>query len=239
MSRLALPLTAFLATLILLGLGTWQMQRLAWKEGLIADREAGLSKAPTALPPLSVGDGEAEDYDFRTVVVEGVFRHDLEQIYGAEARNGVLGVHLLTPLVPDNGPAILIDRGWIPIVHVDPDTRFEGQLEGEVEIRGIARYRADDQPGLFTPENEPENNLWYSYDLEEMADALLIELSPIVIEADGTPNPGGFPIGGGTKITLTNNHLQYAITWYGLAIALIGVYIVFRRQQRARPEASA
>lgn len=234
MQRFALPLTVFVATLFLLALGTWQMQRLAWKEALIAEREAGLATPEMPLPD-SFEDGEpAEAFDFRPVTVTGVFRHDLEQLYGARARANMLGHHVLTPLVPEEGPAVLVDRGWVPADKVHPAARSDGQLEGEVSVSGIARFRAADRPGLFTPDNDPEAGRWYHYDLEAMAAALGIPLSPIVVEADPTPNPGGLPIGGRTVKTLTNNHLQYAITWYGLAVALIGVYIVFRRQRQTR-----
>ncbi|MGI9498732.1 MAG: SURF1 family protein, partial [Geminicoccaceae bacterium] len=129
----------------------------------------------------------------------------------------------------------LVDRGWVPADKVHPASRPEGQLEGEVTISGIARYRAADRPGAFTPDNDSAAGRWYHYDLDAMAGALGIALSPVVIEADGTANPGGLPIGGGTLVALPNNHLHYAITWYGLAAGLIGVYIVFRRQHRARP----
>ncbi len=224
-----LPLIATLiGTTLLLGLGTWQMQRLSWKQSLIAEREAGLAAPPTALPEQAE---EWRGFAFRKVTVSGVFRHDLEQFFGAWAQNNVLGHHVLTPLVRPHGKAILIDRGWVPADKVDPDTRRAGQVAGEVTVSGIARYRADDRPGPFTPENDPETGYWYYYDLPAMEAALGLELMPLVIEADATPNPGNLPVGGQTEIRLTNNHLQYAITWYGLAAALIAVYIVFHRQQ--------
>lgn len=239
MYRIILPLTAFAGTLFLLGLGTWQMQRLGWKEALIAEREAGLAM-PAAPLPGDLDDHErAEAFDFRTVTVKGRFRHDLEQLYGAKARGNVLGHHILTPLVTDAGTAVLVDRGWVPADKAHPASRPDGQLGGEVTISGIARYRAADRPGMFTPDNEPATGRWYHYDLDAMAEALDIELLPVVIEADETAVPGGLPIGGRTEIVLTNNHLQYAITWYGLAAGLIGVYIVFRRQHRARPGAGS
>ncbi len=221
----------------MLALGTWQMQRLGWKEALIAEREAGLAMPAADLPLGFDGDAEARAFDFRTVTVTGAFRHDLEQLYGARARANVLGHHILTPLMPENGPAVLVDRGWVPADKVHPASRPEGQLEGPITVRGIARYRAADRPGFFTPDNDPSAGRWYHYDLDAMAAAFGLELSPIVVEADARANPGGLPIGGRTQIRLANNHLHYALTWYGLAIGLIGVYIVFRR--RAGPGADS
>ncbi len=216
------------ATAILLGLGTWQMQRLDWKNDLIAQREAGLA-APSVDLPETLDDGR--EFDFRTVTLSGTFRHDLEQLFGARARNNMLGYHVLTPLFRPDGQAVLIDRGWVPDDQAHPDLRNEGQPSGLISLSGIARYRLDDRPGWFTPDNDPANGHWYHYDLGAMEKALGIDLAPLVIEADAAPNPGGLPIGGRTQITLANNHLQYAMTWYGLAATLIGVYIVFRRQQ--------
>lgn len=104
-------------------------------------------------------------------------------------------------------------------------------IEGVVQVNGISRYRLDDLPGWFTPDNDPAAGHWYHYDLSAMEKALNVSLAPLVVEADTAPNPGGLPVGGGASTKLVNNHLQYAVTWYGLAITLIGVYIVFRRQQ--------
>ena len=110
--------------------------------------------------------------------------------------------------------------------------------EGVVEISGVARYRQDDRAGLFTPENDPAAKHWYHYDLAAMEQALGLDLAPLVVEADAAPNAGGWPKGGHREIALANNHLQYAITWYGLAAGLVGVYIVFRRQQAGSSGAS-
>ena len=222
MHRFILPLLVVAGTLCLLGLGTWQMQRLVWKEALIAEREAGLAMKPSILPQAFADWENAKSFNFRIVNVTGVFRHDLEQLFGAKARGGVLGHHVLTPLLPSDGPAVLVDRGWVPADKAHPASRPEGQIEGEVTVGGIARFRAADRPGAFTPNNDPTAGEWYHYDLDAMAAALGLELSPVVIEVDDTPNPGGLPIGGRTVIQLTNNHQQYALTWYGLAAALGG-----------------
>ena len=137
MRRFILPITVFIALLILLGLGTWQMQRLAWKEGLIAEREAGLALPPSPLPGQVE---EPETFNFRKVTVTGRFRHDLEQLYSTRARVGVFGHHVLTPLVTTDGFTILIDRGWVPAAKVHSASRPDSQLDGEVAISGIARF---------------------------------------------------------------------------------------------------
>ncbi len=218
------PSLATLAGLIVLvALGTWQVERLRWKEHLIAERTAQLS-APAVLLPT---DADWPAWDFRRVEVAGTFRHDLEQLFGASTHDGQLGYHVLTPLVRPDGSALLIDRGWVPTDRAHPAARREGQIAGPVTITGIARYRGADTAGWFTPANQPEILMWFSYDLPALEQATGLTLLPVVVEADDHPNPGGLPIGGLTRVELPNNHLQYVITWYGLAFALLGVYIAF------------
>jgi surfeit locus 1 family protein len=213
-----------LALVALVALGTWQLDRLAWKRDLIATRQAQLAAPAASLPAI------AEDWrrwDFRLAIVQGEFRHDLEQLYGVTAIDGKVGHHVLTPLVRPDGPAVLIDRGWVPADQAHPAARRLGQIEGPVQIAGIARYRGSDRPGWFTPDNRPEQGLWYWYDLPALERALGRQLLPVVVEADATPNLGGLPIGGRTRAELPNNHLQYAITWYGLAAGLLVIWVSF------------
>jgi surfeit locus 1 family protein len=219
------PSLATLAALaLLLGLGTWQVQRLHWKEGLIAARTAQLAAPPAPLPATAA---DWRGWDFRKVTVRGTFRHDLEQRFGAFTVEGQFGQHVLTPLVRPDGAAVLVDRGFVPADRAAVETRRQGEIPGVVEITGIARYRGAERPGWFTPANQPADRSWYWYDMRALAQTVGLELLPVVVEADATPNPGGLPIGGQTRIELPNNHLQYAITWYGLAAALVVVYVAF------------
>jgi surfeit locus 1 family protein len=215
---------SLLGLVVLVGLGTWQLDRLAWKRDLIALREAQLA-APSEPLPASAEDWRS--WDFRPVAVHGAFRHDLEQLFWVAAIDGQVGHHVLTPLVRQGGAAVLVDRGWVPADRAHPADRREGQIAGPVEVSGIVRYRGDDRPGWFTPDNQSMEHRWYWYDLPALEDALGLELLPVVIEADATPNPGGLPIGGQTRVELPDNHLQYAITWYGLAAGLFVIWISF------------
>lgn len=228
MTRFLLPGLVLISITTLLGLGTWQLQRLAWKEALIAKREAGL-----ALPPVELSDriDDWQAFDYRPVELEGRFRHDLEQAYGVRARSGILGHHVLTPFTLNDGTTLLVDRGWVPADKADPETRREGQSSGLVSVSGIARYRLSDRPGWFTPENDPMSGRWYHYDLDAMEAALGVDLAPLVVAVSESTDTGDLPITGLSEVKLVNNHLQYAVTWYGLALCLVGVYMVFRRQQ--------
>lgn len=227
------PTVAALAALaVLVALGTWQMQRLHWKEALIAERQAQLTAAPVVVP-RAAPDWRA--LEFRRVEATGVFRHDLEQLFGVRKHGQELGHNVLTPLLRSDGTAVLVDRGWVPRERMDPKTRPEGQVSGQLTLTGIARHREREEQHWFTPDNQPAAGHWYWYDLDAMEQALGLELLPVVLEADDSPNPGGLPVGGLTVVELPNNHLQYAMTWYGLALTLVGVYIAFGLKSREDP----
>jgi surfeit locus 1 family protein len=229
--RLWPTLAAAAGCVVLSGLGTWQLERLQWKEALIAEREARLAAPPETLPASST---DWAAWDFRRIRAAGTFRHDLEQLFGTRAIGGRFGHHVLTPLVRPDGAAVLVDRGWVPADRAHPAARRAGQPAGAVEVSGIARYRGDDAPGWFTPDNQPAERLWFGYDLPALETALGLELLPVAIEADATPNPGGLPQGGQTRTELPNNHLQYVITWYGLALALLVIYVAFSLERDPR-----
>lgn len=229
--RLWPTLAAAAGCALLVALGTWQVERLQWKEQLIAARTAQLAAPPETLPATSP---DWAAWNFRKVRASGTFDHELEQLYGTYGMDGVLGHHVLTPLIRPDGPAVLVDRGWVPADKAHPAARRVGQPAGTVEVDGIARYRAADAPGWFTPDNEPAQDLWFSYDLPAMEQALGLALLPVVIEADATPNPGGLPLGGQTRTELPNNHLQYVVTWYGLALALLTIWIAFSLEPAPR-----
>jgi len=221
------------ALAVLLGLGTWQVQRLHWKTRLIADREAAL-----ALPPVDLSDnpGELGKTNFRRVRVRGVFLHDKEIVIGPRTRNGVAGWHVITPLRLPGGTIVLVNRGWVPYDRRDPATRRAGQPSGEVRIEGLVR--AVSPPGPFTPDNAPKKNDWYYLDIPAVAKHLGISLLPgFTIDAGPAPNAGGLPVGGQTIVRLANRHLEYALTWYGLAVVLVTIYAIdLRRRRRGREE---
>jgi surfeit locus 1 family protein len=87
----------------------------------------------------------------------------------------------------------------------------------------------------FTPENEPARDSWYRRVPSEIARARKIErAAPFTVDADSTPNPGGLPQGGGTRVSFPNNHLQYVVTWFGLALSLAGVFAAYAWQRLRR-----
>ena len=217
--------------LILLGLGTWQLERLQWKEALIAERQSGFAAAPT---PLPAGDAAAQALLWRRVSVTGTFRHDQELYLAARSMRGNVGYHVLTPFDRTDGQTVLINRGWVSNEKKDPAARAEGQLPGTVTVEAIATPGG--RRNWLTPENNAAKNVWLWTDIPAMAQHLGRPLQPVVAEAVAAPNPGGFPIGGQTRIVLPNDHLQYALTWYMIAAGLIAIYVVYHRRKPERPD---
>jgi surfeit locus 1 family protein len=219
------------ALVVLLGLGTWQVERLHWKEGLIAERQAAMAAAPAPLPKTL---DEARALDFHRVRASGTFLNDREFFIGAVDDIGHNGYQVVTPLRLDDGAVLLVNRGFVPEARKDPASRAAGELPGEVAVSGILRLPPRGKPAWFVPDNSPERNYWFYVDVPAMARAGgLDDVLPFYVEADATPNPGGLPVGGQTRISLPNNHLQYAVTWYGLAVVLVVMYAVFVRRRRA------
>jgi surfeit locus 1 family protein len=219
------------ALILLLFLGSWQVQRLFWKLELIESVEQGLKAAPVPLPsgPL---DGEA--WNYRRVSVKGVFDHTKEFHLLAHSERGNFGYHIITLLKRSDAPGhVLVSRGWVPAEDKEPARRMEGQVQGEQSVTGIAR--APWNQGVFTPENDLNRNLWYSGDAAGMLKAAGVSDAPLLfVDADASVAvPGGWPRPGHTRLSFTNNHLSYAFTWYSGAVVLMVIYVLWHRR-RAR-----
>lgn len=213
---------------ILVGLGTWQLQRKALKDGLVAMIEARVKAPPVPLEePLLVAEALGKE-EYRPVTVSGRFRHEDERhVYSID--NGVAGWDVFTPLETAGGHLLFVNRGFVPDEFKAPATRRAGQVQGGVAVTGLVR--APGQQGLFVPASDPARNMWYWRDLEGMIASLSVQdrrVLPFFIDAVAVPaNPGGWPKGGATMLNIPNRHLEYVLTWYGLALTLVGVFVAF------------
>jgi surfeit locus 1 family protein len=217
-----------LGLVLLLGLGTWQIERLHWKEGLIAERNSAFAAAPVPLPKTIEA---ARALEFHPVRADGEFLNQRELYLNAQSLKGEPGFHIVTPFRLSDGMIVFVDRGFVPTDRRSRATRAAGEVAGPTVATGLLRL--PEPPGWFTPANAPQKNSWFSIDLPAMAQAAGISSAlPFYIDADKMPVPGGWPQGGQTITDLPNNHLQYAITWYALAVALVAIYIRFAFRRR-------
>ena len=224
------------AVAVLAALGTWQLERKAWKEGLIAKLESKRSAAPVALPPrerwsqLSAGQDEFRRVKFSTDLLD---QEALIYTSGSAIRPDVSGpgYWVLSPARLPDGGLVIVNRGFVPEGKQDPGTRREGQPQGVVEIVGAMRW--PEARGLFTPNDAPGKNLWFVRDPAAIAAAKgWGTVAPFYIDQEAPPAPGGLPKVGPLKPSLPNNHLQYAVTWYGLAFVVLISGFVFVRSRR-------
>lgn len=231
-------LLAFAVFCALMALGTWQLQRMHWKEALLADIEARRSATPMDLADVERQFAATADVDYQAMRAAGRFVHDKEQFFFATFR-GETGYYVYTPLRLADGRYLFVNRGFVPY-DLKERARRPVQPETEVRVVGLARNPLDDKPSFMVPDNDPDQNIYYWKDIRAMmANAGLdpADTIPFFMDADATPNPGGLPVGGVTLVDLPNRHLQYVVTWYGLAATFMVVFIVFamRGRKAAKP----
>ncbi len=212
------PLAATALTVIgvavLCTLGTWQMQRLEWKENLIERINA---YDESEMQDLSVNDLIA-DNEFMKGRLRGKFLFEKEITLKPRTHDGKPGIHVITPLALDQGSTILVNRGWVPL-----DTSWNQHKDDGINVI----LRVPREPNMFVPPNTPDKGEWYSLDIEQIATAKDLN-NPLEVTAyllSGQEN-GAFPNVDALKIELNNNHLQYAIFWYTMALVMLAVYVL-------------
>jgi surfeit locus 1 family protein len=224
------------AFLILVSLGTWQVERLQWKEGLIAEIDARRTAAPITADQALADIAKGIDVDYRAIALTGRFDHPRERYFLATS-DGTPGFYVYTPLTLADGRIVFVNRGFVPDELKDPAKRKLGEIEGNVTVQGLARAKLTAKPSFMVPDNEPAKNLFFWKDMDAMAASAGIDRTkvlPFFVDAGPAPNPGGYPTGGVTQIDLPNNHLSYAVTWYGLAAALVVIATLATRRRAAR-----
>jgi surfeit locus 1 family protein len=203
---------------VLIGLGVWQVQRLAWKTALLDAIDRAEAAPAVPLPPHPPA--------FAKVRVQGRFRSDLRALYGADVRDTAhgpqMGAGLLVPLERSDGPPILVDRGWVPVSRPEAIA----MPQGEVSVEGYVRPAV--KPGLFSASDDPATRHFYTLDPAAIGAALGISnFAPFTLVALGAPPPELYPDPARHLPRPPNNHLSYAITWFGLAAALLVVFAVW------------
>jgi surfeit locus 1 family protein len=237
-SWLGLLIPALLVFAVLIALGTWQIEREAWKEGLIAAMTERLAAPPAALPPPATWPrlDPARD-EYRRVTFAATFDHGKEALIYAAAsafRPDVSGpgYWIFTPARLLDGGFVIVNRGFVPEARKDAASRTAGQIAGAVEIVGVMRW--PDARHWFSPADDPLHNMWFTRDPLAIAAAKglnrgLGPVAPFYVEQEAPVPPGGLPQPGELVVRLRNEHLQYAVTWYGLALVLVVVFVAWAR----------
>src|SRR5258706_1346868 len=222
----------------------WQWQRKAWKENLIATIAARAAEPPLSFEQaktlrceMSDGVGLAASCEYRRIRVRGTFDHSKERhvFAGVPAGASEPGYWIFTPFQPVD-PALrpkYVNRGFVPEALKAPVRRQSGQVSGETEI--VAQIRTTEMRGWFDGQDDPQKNVYFVRDPRELglgyakqtAGAPLFESRWFYLELIDPVPPGGLPKPLISKIEIQNRHLEYALTWWGLALTLIGVYIAF------------
>jgi surfeit locus 1 family protein len=242
-SWISLLAPALLAFIVLIGLGTWQIQRKAWKEALIASLTAQLAAPPVALAPAkdwAALDPAGEDYHRVKFGAQFDYAHEA-LVFAAAAgfRPDVSGpgYWVFTPARLGDGSVVMVNRGFVPDGHQDEKARAAGNLPGTVDIVGAMRW--PDTRHWFTPKDDPAHNLWFSRDPQGIASAKgLGAVAPFYVEQEAPVPPGGLPQPGRLIVSLPDNHLQYALTWYGLAIVLLIMFASWAWSSSREPRGS-
>ena len=221
---------------LLISLGLWQLHRLAWKEALIARIEARVHAPPAPLPRQSEWPAlKPEDYEYRHVSLRGRFDGHEALVFrgsGPEAGEGP-GYLVLSPLILPDGAAVIVNRGFV--AGNAKDAASHAPPAGEVTVTGLMRER--EPRNLFTPADRPDKDLWFTRDPGAIAAHFrLAGAAPFSVDEDYSDDAKALPRGGTSVIAFPNNHLSYALTWFGLATALAGVFAAWAW---TRPEEAA
>jgi surfeit locus 1 family protein len=239
-SGLVLPtLVAVGAIATFIGLGTWQVQRKAWKEGLIESLEQRLSAAPADLPPrerwakLDAATDEFRHVKFFAAFVPGA--EALVYTSGSALRRDVSGpgYWAFAPAQLATGGIVVVNRGFVPEGRQDPATRAVPTAAGRADFVGAMRW--PEPRGMFSAKDDPARNVWFTRDPAGIAAAKgWGEVAPFYIELESPQPPGELPRAGPLTVNLRNEHLQYAITWYGLALVVAVMFVYWVRGRAVR-----
>lgn len=227
-----LCVAAVLSVTVLTALGVWQIQRLGWKLDLIERVNQRVAAAPVPAPgPASWSRVTAADDAYRHVFVKGRFGENCDTLVRAVTELGG-GYWVLAPFRAADGFTILVNRGFVPSEHAGRGACAMFRPRGETVLTGLLRI--GEPGGGFLRHNDPAGDRWYSRDVAAIAAARGIEgTAPYFIDAEASPDRAALPVGGLTVIAFPNNHLVYALTWFGLAMMAAGWSLYAVRQEWA------
>jgi surfeit locus 1 family protein len=208
-------LFGILGVAVLVWVGVWQVHRLAWKTAILAEIDARLAAAPVAVPD----DPDPARDKYLHVTARGAIEPGELDVYTSVPDRGV-GYRVIVPLKLDDGRTILLDRGFVPIAE-----KAAARRTGEIAVEGTLAW--PDETDSFTSAPDRVKNIWFARDVPLMAEAL--KTQPVMLVTASSDDPAG-PLPLPQTVNIPNNHLQYAVTWFGLAAvwAMMTGYLLYR-----------
>jgi surfeit locus 1 family protein len=211
-----------------LALGSWQVQRLHWKQGLITTLAEAQQKPPITTLPKD--EAAFKTLQFYPAKISGTWIPNIEFQLAPRYLHDQFGYAIIAPLKLNDGRIVLINRGWVPGKKKDIATRPETRARGAATVKGLIRVGSE--RSYFTPANQPEKNIWFGRDIAAMAEyAKLSHVAPAMVDAVGAQKPDRLPIPSDGTIRLRNDHLSYVITWYGIALGVLVIFLVYHRRK--------
>ena len=219
-----LTFSLFHLFLVLLMLGFLAVGQVSLKTELIESFNDRANAAAVAPPDPSA---DLSRFEFQNLDLNGRFLHDKELYLTGRTYEGNAGFHVVTPFRTVAGQLLLVNRGWVSEAYREPETRLFSVKQEQISLRAVLRL--PQQKGYFVPENDPANGFWFTLKPEEMAAFLALDEAITIYYADQvrTSKVLTLPIAAETRIEVRNTHLNYALTWFGVALSLIGVYIAY------------
>jgi surfeit locus 1 family protein len=213
---------------LLCGLGKWQLDRLHWKLGLIHAAETRSHAPPAAIDSVLAKAPREREYAHANA--QGEFMVGKRAYLFSQLEDGRIGFQVLQPMRLADGRALIVDRGFVPQADKDIPAESAPAPLGPTQIAGL--IRADQRPGPFTPPADLKNKIFYVRDIPAIASVLGVRGAlPFMLAEDRAGPVGTYPEGGHTRLTFRNDHLQYAITWFSLALVLLVMYFVYHAKR--------
>ena len=214
---------------ILICLGNWQMARLEWKNDLIAKADATIGAEPILFADALDRQEAGEDMTYTPVLITGEFDHENEiHVFGT--LDAKPGYYVFTPLIlAEETSVVFVNRGFSPLAFKRAEHRADGLIEGVVTVTGLFRMpeEAKGVAAMVKPVDTIAANEWHQRNPKAFAEAIGLAAAVPYIDSNGVENLGAWPKGGTTRLDFRNKHMEYALTWYGLAATLLVVWGIF------------
>tara|TARA_Y100001970_G_scaffold293181_2_gene438361 strand:+ start:4137 stop:4817 length:681 start_codon:yes stop_codon:yes gene_type:complete len=213
---------------LLVGLGFWQLDRLEWKEALIYER--AYRGAMPIIPIADLPNDEWQEFEYRRLALQGRYLHDREMLIWNKVRHGQNGFDLITPFLLESGSSVLINRGWVPPSWSE-GVIFRSRPVGSIKLTGVMRRSG--RPTKWVPDNNAKGDEWFFVDVTEMAkSAGLTDTKPYLVIVKPNIEDRSYPKAPHARDKIRNKHLEYAVTWFGLAGTLVVIYVAYHWRRR-------